>query len=862
MELKHYSLGTTALLAGLLFSASGQVAAQQSASAAAMLEEVVVTARRREETLADLPLSVAAITADAMQAQGIYDIMDISDHIPNVNFTNTGRRGITALFIRGIGNDSPGSLQPVGAGTYVDGHYLPNTVGNMLSTVDIERIEVLRGPQGTLFGKNTTGGAINIISAKPGPEFEADILARAGDYGRQDVRGMINIPIGDTVATRFSFAKEQLDGWWDNNFLGVEQGGTDLEAFSAAVRFTPNDNWIIDLSARGNYQEDDNAPGQCATVVSESQAANMDSLGFVYGGTRYPDDQAVGQWGGGNGHVERLYAGATLDLWNACDAGVAAGDYVTMTEKLHFLDLDNTNLNATIEWDSAGEAMGLDNVNIKVIASTHETEWNYIQDRDYSPVPIDAIGTPPIAGGASSGQRRETESLELLFTADATDRVSFILGANIFFVMCFTGDGNCLGIASANIDALSDPLGTISLDCMADGGTQFDWLSGPRANPGGPYPAGMSGLIGSESTAFFGHLTWALNDDWTLDFGARYTDEDRTFHQVELQTVRETCTFGLPGDPPTTDFCQPDYVLNYASVFEDGFYNDTGANFTETTPMISLTRNVGDDGMVYGLISKGFLSGSFNDELNINLVPELTPLLAYDPETVVNYELGFKGSFADGRVRIAADVFYMDYKDKQETVNIDNFDGRFGGDPDVQITTNAATVEITGIEFELRASLWDGGFVSLDLGWLDDEFSDFFSIDPNDPGNPIDLSNTTRETYSADWTINASIEHAFVLGSGATLTPQLGVYWQDDYDFFEQLVDSPPSFCNQPSYAKFRARATYVPSSGNWQASLFGNNITDETYFEWCDDGRSGTYAYRYGPPSQWGLEFNYSWGN
>jgi iron complex outermembrane receptor protein len=303
-------------------------------------------------------------------------------------------------------------------------------------------------------------------------------------------------------------------------------------------------------------------------------------------------------------------------------------------------------------------------------------------------------------------------------------------------------------------------------------------------------------------------------------------------------------------------------VLNYGSIFQDGFYNDTGANFTETTPMISLTRNVGDDGMVYGLISKGFLSGSFNDELNINLVPELAPLLAYDPETVVNYELGFKGSFADGRVRIAADVFYMDYKDKQETVNIDNFDGRFGGDPDVQITTNAATVEITGIEFELRAALWDGGFISLDVGWLDDEFSDFFSIDPNDPGNPIDLSNTSRETYSADWTINASIEHAFLLGNGATLTPQLGIYWQDDYDFFEQLEESPPSFCNQPAYAKLRARVSYVPDSGSWQASLFGNNITDKQYFEWCDDGRSGTYAYRYGPPSQWGLEFNYSWGN
>ena len=195
MKLRLIAAGTAASLLGILLSIAGPANAQQSASAQAMLEEVVVTARRREESLQDLPLSVAAITADAMQAQGIYDIMDITDHVPNVNFTNTGRRGVTALYIRGIGNDTPLSLAPVGAGVYIDGHYLPNTVGNMLNTVDIERIEVLRGPQGTLFGKNTTGGAINIVSAKPAPEFEASALARIGGFGQADFRGMVNIPV-------------------------------------------------------------------------------------------------------------------------------------------------------------------------------------------------------------------------------------------------------------------------------------------------------------------------------------------------------------------------------------------------------------------------------------------------------------------------------------------------------------------------------------------------------------------------------------------------------------------------------------------------------------------------------------------
>jgi len=177
----------------MLVSAPGQVAAQ-SASAEALLEEVVVTARRREESLQDLPLSVAAISSDAMQAQGIYDIKDIQDFVPNVAFREQDRRGRGSIFIRGIGSGGPGSFRPVGAGLYLDGHYMPGNNSKVMSTLDMERVEVLRGPQGTLFGKNTTGGAIQFISAKPQQEFDADILLRAADYGETDFQ-----PFGDST---------------------------------------------------------------------------------------------------------------------------------------------------------------------------------------------------------------------------------------------------------------------------------------------------------------------------------------------------------------------------------------------------------------------------------------------------------------------------------------------------------------------------------------------------------------------------------------------------------------------------------------------------------------------------------------
>ncbi|MDE0004145.1 MAG: TonB-dependent receptor [Rhodospirillaceae bacterium] len=892
MKISQFFLGTTGALGVALLFSSGQVAAQgQSASASAMLEEVIVTARRREESLTDLPLSVAAITADTMQAQGIYDIMDVSNFVPNVNFTHTNRRAVTALYIRGIGNNSPVPLRSTGAGVYIDGHYLPNTVGQMLNTVDVERIEVMRGPQGTLFGKNTTGGAINVISAKPGGDFESSLLLRAGDHGQQDFRGMLNLPINDTVAARFSVAKETSDGWHTNRFFGETYGATDLNAFSTSFRITPNDNWMIDLGFRGNYQDDDNAPGRCNVYPNQAVVNNLANRNpgggmnlpandprvlalhppQIYTGPTYENGR--GQWGGSTnfgmgvranigGHIERLYPGATLDMWAECEADAAAGDFVFSSEKRTFLKLDNENINVTVQWDSAGEVGAFDNLNFKTIASTHQTDYAYFQDRDFSPFPVNALGTPPIPGGARD---RKTDSLELLLTADASDRVSFILGTHFYKDFVHNGK-NCLELARANFAQLSDPNSGFSIECMPDGGTGFDWMPYPRAVPGGPESSGRAGNVSAESEAVFGHATFQLNDNWTLDAGVRYTSEDRGFNQTEFAAAAGTCKFGGPGDPDPSTICEPDYILTYGSMFLDGFYNDQAANFTATTPMLSLTRDF-EESMIYFTYSEGFLSGAFNDELNVNLVPELAPLLTYGPEYVANYEAGFKGTFADGRVRLAGAIFKMDYTDKHEGIGIDNSEGQFGNESNISIITNAASVDISGIEFELRAAPWDGGFVSLDFGVLDSKYGEFTSFDPDNPnavGGIVDQSNLSIADFSPDYTVNASIEHQFQLGNGATLTPLLGVYAQDDYDFRGNLDTSvnERSYCFQPAYSTMRARVTYRSAEDNWQASLFGSNIADERYFDWCGNGRGGVMMSRFGRPDTWGLEFRYDWGN
>ena len=199
-----------------MLSLSGEAVAQQSAAAAAMLEEVVVTARRREESLQEIPMAVQAITADAMQAQGIYNIQQITDFAPNVVLTEDQRQNDTRFYVRGIGGGFSNPAQVFGVGMYVDGHYMSGSLGAFMSTVDIERVEVLRGPQGTLFGKNTTGGALSLVTAKPGPDFESYVTLRAASFGETGVRAMINTPISDNLFFRGNYATESTDGFYTN----------------------------------------------------------------------------------------------------------------------------------------------------------------------------------------------------------------------------------------------------------------------------------------------------------------------------------------------------------------------------------------------------------------------------------------------------------------------------------------------------------------------------------------------------------------------------------------------------------------------------------------------------------------------
>jgi len=264
------------LLIGSAVAFSGTGPAFAQSSGAFVIEEVVVTAQKREESLQDTPIAITAFTSDALADKGVNDISEIANFTPNLVFDTTspigGVSSGAAVFIRGIGNTDFSLTTDPGVGTYVDGVYVSRSVGGVLDVLDVERIEVLRGPQGTLFGRNTIGGAINIVSRQPADEFEAAIEGTVGNEGRVNVRASIDVPFSDEFKTSFSVSSKNRDGFVDRPLAGDELGDEERLSFRGAATYTPNERW--DFQASFDY-----------TDIDESSAPSV-GVGFT---AAFPD---------------------------------------------------------------------------------------------------------------------------------------------------------------------------------------------------------------------------------------------------------------------------------------------------------------------------------------------------------------------------------------------------------------------------------------------------------------------------------------------------------------------------------------------------------------------------------------------
>ncbi len=228
------------------------------------VEEIVVQARRREELLEDTPISVTALSETVLREAGVTRLDDIQTLVPNVTFQRDNTGAQTNIRIRGVGTSTIELAFDPGVGVYVDGVYLSRAQGTLIDVVDVQQIEVLRGPQGTLFGKNTVGGAINITTVKPHDELEGFVLVRPGNFDRVDTRFTLNVPIvEDLLRTRFSFSSINTPGYTFNTTRNEPLNGRNALAFLGALRFLPHEDVTLDLTGTWSRDHNQGIAQQC-----------------------------------------------------------------------------------------------------------------------------------------------------------------------------------------------------------------------------------------------------------------------------------------------------------------------------------------------------------------------------------------------------------------------------------------------------------------------------------------------------------------------------------------------------------------------------------------------------------------------
>ncbi|MEQ8515714.1 MAG: TonB-dependent receptor plug domain-containing protein, partial [Chromatocurvus sp.] len=239
----HFPLTLAALLV-----ASASAVAQ---SPAGPLEEVVVTAQKRTESLTDVPISIAVMNSEALMKTGVRQMREVAEFVPNMSISS-GNDSATAVRVRGVGANTRNIGFDTRVGVYVDGIYMGQSPAQNLDIVDLERVEIARGPQGTLFGKNTVAGAINLISKKPSQERELEVTGEIGNYSSHRVSAVANLPISDSAAARFSIVDHARDGFIDNVTTGTEHNERDGTSLRGQLAFG-GENYDVNLA--GDYME-------------------------------------------------------------------------------------------------------------------------------------------------------------------------------------------------------------------------------------------------------------------------------------------------------------------------------------------------------------------------------------------------------------------------------------------------------------------------------------------------------------------------------------------------------------------------------------------------------------------------------
>ncbi len=790
-----------AVALGLVFTGTS-VVAQEAADEDD--SRIIVTANKREQNLEDVSLAISAVSAESLANRQIDTLEDLQVAVPSLKIGNDF--AFAKIYVRGIGlNSSLPGLDPSVA-LHVDGAVVAQASQQFASLYDLERVEVLRGPQGTLYGRNATGGSINLITAKPTDFMEGYTRLTIGGGDLNIIgEGALSGPLADNVQARVAFRYQNRDGFGTHTLTGEDVDNANKVGFRAQLNFDFSDR-VSNLVSVEYYKEDERsravkflAPSFSSSVIS-GLPATIATLSSNQPGVSDADYRAALL-----AQIPNLVTLAGPDaLVNSRDVG---GDLPPIG-RLETVSVTNT-----------FEAELNDLLTFRSISNFREGESYLLQDFDVSNV---RHGVDDALPSTVQVQQVDNEqfSQEVQFLVDGS-RIRGLVGG--FY---FTDD------VSANV-----PIGTNPAVAYNNRGILDPFITG--TNPG-PAPAAVPpvaalfpdarvfipGSMDVEAWALFANFTFDVTDTFRIKAGARYSDESRD---------TQADTF-LPGAGP-------------------GLQLATGTDsrsFSDFTPEVGLELDVGNT-LLYATYSEGFKSGSA-------ALVDGTPLIT-NPETIENWEVGLKGTFLDGGLNLALAAFLYKVDDAQ----FDRTRLIAGGPRFVTSVENAAATDGKGIEIEGTAFLTDEFSIDFSGSWYDVDFDTFVTDDPLDPlgaleglagfvPRTVDLAgNRTRNTPEYSFSLRANYDKD--LSNGGNILASLAYAYTGD-QFFTEFND--PRMAAD-DYGILDANIKYSFPDSGLSVNIWGKNLTNELVVSGAFAvSTSRTITGTYLPPRSYGVTVGY----
>jgi len=832
-------------------AAGAQVFDQVGGGERRTVDVITVTAQQREESAQDVPISIGAYDTEALAAAGVQDIKDLISIAPGLMVTSTQSETITTARIRGIGTVGDNFGLESSVGVYIDGVFRSRNGVGFGDLGELERIEVLRGPQGTLFGKNTSAGVLNIITASPEFEGGGNFEVQLGDYGWERFSGSVTGPlIEDVLAFRLFAADASRDGY--TNLVVEDQGNTQIteseteryETYRGQLLFTPSATvearFIADYSVRDEFCCSAVSYDYTPTAAALVGAVTLPSSG---GGITFPADP------------ERRVAFA------------------------------NRKYDQNVEdWGVSGEV----DIELPVGTLTSVTafrNWTNSrgQDIDYSAADL----------AYRDSENNFTDltrfSQEIRLTG-ATDNLDWLVGAFFSHEELRLGDairygedweahlGNIIsGITNPN--AISDNLNALALGLIPG----VPGLPGytPLA-PGSFFPEG-SGVSQdvydqtATSWALFTHNTYQLTDALAITAGLRYTSEDKDVFATFNTSPTPGCSIleayananpatawnpaaafaGTPLGPLAPTLCLP-----YARSGLDANGYDRQRSDEELSGTLRLTYDVNDDVMVYAGYSRGFKAGGFNLDRQLNGPVDASgytnPDSSFAPEIIDSYEAGFKSQLFGNVVQLNGNVFFQQVEDFQ----LNTFNGL------AFVVESVDESESMGLELDaFWATPVPGLDISAGYAYVNTEYT---TVNTGDP--LVDAIEGQDFSLAPEHFITGQALYERPVFDNLLFNAAIDGRWVSEYNTGSDL--DPEKV--QDAFALVNARIGLGREDGLWSVEVWGRNLTDETYAQVAFDafaqgsrGGAGTsidprgsasYMAFLGAPRTWGVTLRTEW--